>query len=259
MFFKGSRYRNLPQSPHLTAQGESLLGVDLRFIPDVDGQFLHTVADRERLDLLAFKYYADPRRWWLIADANKEEAAFPLDLLDARPMVEEELTVVHPEVSTRTGRLLATLGQIGTTQLGRMGPGSAGEASVFATVVIVQYAAATARAAILGRIAAEGFTVLSTFVWPDGAGTAEAFTIAHEAAKQSWNDLIALLRRLPGIRRAESLMAAETLLVSYNTAVIAREAIVRQIERHGFAIVPQLAREYERVGAKIVIPPNQAA
>ncbi len=30
----------------------------------------HVVAEGERLDLLAYRYYADPALWWVIADAN---------------------------------------------------------------------------------------------------------------------------------------------------------------------------------------------
>jgi hypothetical protein len=259
MFFKGSRYRNLPQSPNLTADGESVLGVDLRFIPEVEGQFLHTVAEGERLDLLAFKYYADARRWWLIADANKKTVAYPLDLLDTKPIVEEELAVVHAELSARTARLIAAISQLGSTQLGRIGPGGKGQIDPCATVVIVRYTAATTRLAILDEIRLSGFRVLSTFAWPDGGGTAEAFTFADELIKQHWNELVALLARIPGIRRAQSLNAAETLRVTYNTAQIGRGAILRQIEGKGFSVVPELSGQFERVGAKIVIPPNQAA
>src|SRR2546430_10434983 len=59
-----------------------------------------------RSDLLAFKYYADPRRWWLIADANRAAVEFPLDLVDARPVVVEELAVAHAELTGRTLRLV---------------------------------------------------------------------------------------------------------------------------------------------------------
>ncbi|PYR72031.1 MAG: hypothetical protein DMF86_24740 [Acidobacteria bacterium] len=258
MFFKGSRYRTLPQSAHLDARGESLLGVDVRVIPPTDGQFLHTVSDRERLDLLAFKYYADPRRWWLIADANRAAVEFPLDLVDARPVVEEELAVAHAELTGRTLRLVAALGELGTAELGQLAPDGSRVVDLMATVVIVQYTAATVRAAILERIRTAGYRLLFTFAWPQNGRTAEAFTFADDSVKAAWNALVGRLADMRGIRRAESVSAAESLRVVYNTAEIARGTIVAQIEQAGFLVVPRLSRQAERVGAKIVIPPNQA-
>jgi hypothetical protein len=194
----------------------------------------------------------------LIADANRKEVAFPLDLLDARPIVEEALTVVHPGLSARTARLIEALGQLGTTQLGHIGPGGGGQMQLFGTLVIVQYTAATTRAAMLERIRNSGFQLLSSFAWPFNAGTAEALTFADPRVKQDWNDLVALLARVPGIERSESLDAGETLRVKYNTAQIGRAAILGQIERKGFFVVTELSRQFDRVGAQIVIPQNQA-
>lgn len=35
-----------------------------------DTDSYHVVAEGERLDLLSYRYYADPALWWVIADAN---------------------------------------------------------------------------------------------------------------------------------------------------------------------------------------------
>src|SRR5437899_1530708 len=94
MFTKGSRYRNLPQSTHLTAAGENLLGANLRLIATPGARFQHMVQQRERLDLLAFKYYSDATRWWLIADANPSYS-FPTDVLDRDPIVDEFLSLTN--------------------------------------------------------------------------------------------------------------------------------------------------------------------
>jgi len=32
---------------------------------------VHQVIQGDRLDLLAFRYYGDPTKWWIIADANR--------------------------------------------------------------------------------------------------------------------------------------------------------------------------------------------
>jgi hypothetical protein len=249
MFNKNSRYRNLPQTQHLTARGEWLLSVDLRFIPAVNGTFLHSVRDRERLDLLAFKYYSDPRRWWLITDANPE-TPFPIDLLDTRPFVEEELTLVHPRYLERTQKLNATLGAFGAV--------TPGEFNLFANTLIVVYAATTTRALIVDEIRRQNFRLVASFAWPQETLTAEAFTFEDEQVKKDWNDLVALLSALPGMIRADSLTAGEVLHVRYNEAQLGREAILWQIERKGFAVVPQSSRRFDPLGAPIVIPPNQA-
>jgi hypothetical protein len=249
MFNKNSRYRNLPQTQHLTARGEWLLSADLRFIPTVAGTFLHSVRDRERLDLLAFKYYSDPRRWWLIADANPG-VPFPIDLLDAQPFVEEELTLVNPGYLERTERLSAVLGAFGAA--------TPGEFDLFVNTTIVVYSAATTRALIVDEIRRQGFQLIASFAWPQGTSTAEAFTFEDERVKKDWNDLAALLSALPGMVRADSLSAGEVLRIRYNEAQLGREAIRWQIEQRGFAIVPQSSRRFDRLGAQIVIPPNQA-
>src|ERR1700752_882386 len=115
MFIKGSRYRNLSESSPVDAAGERLVGKDLREIPPpLIGPFRHTVLEGDRLDLLSFKYYRDPTKWWQIADANPQEP-FPLDLLDRNPLVTERFVLGNPTFETRLRALvldLTTLGQV---------------------------------------------------------------------------------------------------------------------------------------------------
>lgn len=80
MFFKNSRYGKESFSVTLDAGGRKLKSVNLRATPAVDGTFLHTVEDGDRLDHLAYKYYKAPEKWWRIVDADQEHF-FPLDLL----------------------------------------------------------------------------------------------------------------------------------------------------------------------------------
>src|SRR5262245_57562252 len=120
MFIKGSRYRNLPESSPVNALGERLRGKELRFIRRLSGRFLHTVSDSDRLDLLSFKYYGDTTRWWQIADANPE-FAFPTDLLDRGPAVEETFVLAHAGFAERYRGLLFDLqafGEVRESQLG---------------------------------------------------------------------------------------------------------------------------------------------
>jgi hypothetical protein len=75
MFAKTSRY----------ARGRTRLTTDLRQPPALSGNFQHTLADSDRLDHLAFKYYKQPTKWWRICDANPDFMS-PQGLLGAEPV-----------------------------------------------------------------------------------------------------------------------------------------------------------------------------
>jgi len=70
MFSKISRYRNLPELIGTDALGRAIRTKDLRPAPDAPAILRHILADTDRLDHLAYKYYREPRKWWRIADAN---------------------------------------------------------------------------------------------------------------------------------------------------------------------------------------------
>jgi len=78
---------------------------DLRLLPDVRGDFQHTLVEGERLDHLASAYYRDPRRWWRICDANPEFLS-PLDLVGAGPL---RTLRVELRAGVALGPLAATL------------------------------------------------------------------------------------------------------------------------------------------------------
>lgn len=88
MFFKGSRYKDLPEISVSDSDRQRIRSKTLRWIPETQGTFQHTVNQTDRLDLLAYKYYGDPKKWWLICDANPE-FALPTDLLNRHPIVQE--------------------------------------------------------------------------------------------------------------------------------------------------------------------------
>ena len=52
MFSKISRYRNIPVVTAPDASGRELAAVDIRLLPDVTGDFRHTVDGGDRLDQL---------------------------------------------------------------------------------------------------------------------------------------------------------------------------------------------------------------
>jgi nucleoid-associated protein YgaU len=85
MIFKGSRYERTGVYTVTTADGGRATALRIRFIPATPAGFLHTFTADERLDLLAFTFYGNPEKFWLIADANTEMD--PEDLLEpGRPL-----------------------------------------------------------------------------------------------------------------------------------------------------------------------------
>lgn len=89
MFSKISRYKELDDVVVADRDGKLSASKALRLIPEVDGEFLHTVEENDRLDHLGFKYYNQPRKWWRICDANPDYP-FPPALLGKDVMVLEQ-------------------------------------------------------------------------------------------------------------------------------------------------------------------------
>ena len=80
MIFKGSRYEKVGVYQVTTENGQTVNALAIRFIPPTPAGYLHTFTSDERLDLLAFTFYRNPEKFWLIADANTEMD--PDDLLE---------------------------------------------------------------------------------------------------------------------------------------------------------------------------------
>ncbi len=85
MFAKNSRYFSLENIRTVDSRGRILSSKSLRRIPKRETAFLHRVQKADRLDLLAHKFYRDPDKWWLIADANPAWQ-LPSEILDRYPM-----------------------------------------------------------------------------------------------------------------------------------------------------------------------------
>jgi hypothetical protein len=73
------------------------------------GTFQHVLAAGDRLDQLAFRYFREPRKWWLICDANPEFLS-PLDLLGRGPTATLRLTLKGAGWPTLTAALDSILG-----------------------------------------------------------------------------------------------------------------------------------------------------
>ncbi len=80
MFIKGSRYAKVEEYMPVDSSGNRNQVKKIRKTPETKGRFLHTVKDGDRLDLLAYTYYKNPTKFWLICDANN--IMYPADLLE---------------------------------------------------------------------------------------------------------------------------------------------------------------------------------
>ncbi len=93
MFSKSSRYARVGEYHVTGLDGVPHLCKKIRFIPPSAGVFRHTVREGDRLDLLAYRYYGDPEKFWLIVDANNVVLAD--DLLQPGRQI-----IIPPDTST---------------------------------------------------------------------------------------------------------------------------------------------------------------
>jgi len=269
MFSKGSRYRNLSELVFLTAQGDRVRSKVLRIIPSRESNVLHAVKDGDRLDLLAYKYYSDTKKWWQISDANPEWA-FPLDLLKTAPLAEEVFAMTHADFEVRYDRLITALENIGEVINNSVNYFELKEPSAQEILekdfrkeivepnyleerVLVRYPPAQ-RAAVLAAIQDHDFHLLGAFSFTKGPDLVETFTIDDPEVKRVWDLLVATLGQMPGVVTVKSSLTDKTMGLVYNSDTVTRESLVSLMNAHGFIIE---TTPVTRVGRKIRIPPNQ--
>lgn len=260
MFSKNSRYRNLPESSPVDARGERPLGKELRRIARAEGRFIYTVRDADRLDLLAFKYYNDPTKWWQICDANPEQP-FPLDLLDARPFVAERFHLRHADFEKGFDGLLDDLAEFGEVKEPDPGdPRIPSRSSPFGSLIVVVYQPSLAtRAGIVQAIADRKFDFQGADGWLDVEQQAvEVFAFDDPAAKLGWAKMTRSLASAQGVARVHSEAVEGELEITYNASVVARQALTAVMAGQGFTTTRE-PETLSRVGARIVLPPDRPA
>lgn len=72
MFFDGSRYQRVADASFKDGQGRRLQLKATREPVATELALTYQVREGDRLDSLAQKFFHDPRKWWLIADANPD-------------------------------------------------------------------------------------------------------------------------------------------------------------------------------------------
>lgn len=88
-FFKGSYYENVPLFDPDDDGRTVFKGLRARPLAAPEPVLQHFVSLKERLDSIAHHYYAEPRDWRRLAEANPD-AIFAEDLLwEAEPVAED--------------------------------------------------------------------------------------------------------------------------------------------------------------------------
>ncbi len=87
MIFKGSRYEKSVIVEVTDASGKQVAAIATRITPPTPAGFVHTVTDSDRLDLLAYHYYRNPEKFWLIGDANSDIDPLELIRRPGRPIL----------------------------------------------------------------------------------------------------------------------------------------------------------------------------
>jgi copper chaperone CopZ len=261
MFAKGSRYQNVDESSPANAEGERLRGKELRYIPDAVGSFQHTVREGDRLDLLAYKYYGDATRWWLISDANPDHP-FPTDLLNRTPVVGTRLSLAHSTFRQRLALLRRDLLASGKLSLKDL-PEDESMDDFLQSIIAVEYQPSSdVHAFVLRELASEkiNFHLLGSRAWRSSVETdaniVEAFTFDDPNAIAKWHELIAELENLYGVLGVRARVMEATLDVFYVETEVGNQEIVATIESKGFMLMATTALS-SRIGARIVVPPNQ--
>ncbi len=72
MFFDGSRYQRILDAIFVDGRGRRVQLKRTREAVATELALIYQVREGDRLDALANKFFHDPRKWWLIADANPD-------------------------------------------------------------------------------------------------------------------------------------------------------------------------------------------
>jgi hypothetical protein len=70
MFFRGSRYENVPTAELTAPDGRLIRYVRVRLVEPPPGLPAYSVAQSDRPDLVAYKTLGDPEQFWQLCDAN---------------------------------------------------------------------------------------------------------------------------------------------------------------------------------------------
>lgn len=266
MFTRISRYRQLPDVVTVDAAGGATVSKSLRPLEPLDGRFLHTVQDVDRLDHLAFKYYDQPRDWWRIADANPSYLA-PDALLEGGPEVTLDIPVTFDGATPPWAALLrallalpgidhASLGladrAAATLEIVR-GPLAFGIAPTLTADLDASTRTQVLTSALDTALQAEGESLsthlriakLDAVTWRiiDADGPL-ALTFLHFPADPLLN-----------VHRGAFRFAWELTVIGQRSTM-AVDDLLAVIEANGFT--PGTVREIRRVGKPIVIPPRRA-
>ena len=79
MFSKSSRYHHLGELTYRTPEGREMVYKERRLVPRPSASDQMTMAQSDRLDLMAARVLGDPLKFWRLCDANEELDPFELE------------------------------------------------------------------------------------------------------------------------------------------------------------------------------------
>jgi nucleoid-associated protein YgaU len=86
MFFDGSRYQRVAEAAFVDGEGRAVRLKRTREPVATERALIYQVREGDRLDALAHRFFHDPRKWWLIADANPDVLTLEQLLIPGRQL-----------------------------------------------------------------------------------------------------------------------------------------------------------------------------
>lgn len=264
MYSKRSRYYRLSDAVHPDRKGIERNCKALRKLPEVNGQFLHTLEASDRLDHLAYKYYRQSLHWWRICDANPEFHT-PLALLDKTPSTELKLAFHRDGGAPPLSGLYSRLEQLTGVERIEKGENGGQPETAIAEADSVLFT-------LPGALQTELDEAVRTQTFPAALDTAlqvEGLTLSgplrfSKSGEALWQVTVgdgAQLYRFyysgdTGLITAVEATTRWSLTVSvfYNRNSITQEEIDDQLVASGFEIDESVIQT--RIGQSILIPPR---
>jgi hypothetical protein len=265
VFSKISRYRKLPDVVTVDAVGRALASKSLRLLPRIEGRFLHTVEEGDRLDNLAFKYYDQPRDWWRIMDANPAFLS-PDALLGTDSVVRVLVPVTWHGRWPPWSELLRALRRTPGIETALLGTTDRPYPDVDVALGPLLFGIAPALVDAL-RTSARAQALeddLAAALLAEGLDFSGEIRIAElDAATWRVTDLpdhrVCTFRHFPAdpaLNVHESVPRHDWVIAaSYNGLTRTAQEISAIVEAHGFAAEP--AAEIRRIGKPVLVPPRR--
>jgi hypothetical protein len=246
----------------IDARGRALPSKTLRLLPEVSGDFRHTVEQVDRLDHLAYKYYKQPRKWWRICDANPEFMS-PQALLGKESQVAARFPIVWEGPMPPWPILLRALADTIGIEDARMGASDQPlpDTQVFDDTLLFAIDASLA-ADLSAGVLTQGISIALRQALQDGGVTLASEVRFSFVDENRWRITDRVSEQIYTFKlEASALNVCESVArytwavtVTYNEMNVTAQEIADLMSSLGFSVSP--SETIGRVGKRIIIPPN---